>query len=111
MKEFAAILGALLSVAGNVPYLRQIGKGVEPHPYTWAFDALVTGIVLVGIVVKGAGYGAWPVAVSFVFSSLVFAYSLRYGRHHVTRIDTVLIVAALVGLVPWYFSSDPTVSI
>jgi uncharacterized membrane protein len=37
MKTYIAIVAALLAIAGNVPYLRDIiQKKVKPHPYTWA---------------------------------------------------------------------------
>lgn len=104
-------MGALLAVVGNVAYLRQIGKGVEPHPYTWALGTLVTAITFAGIVAKGGGVGAWPVAASLLFTSIIFLYSLRFGVKHIRPIDTVLLMVALGGLIPWFLLRDPTWSV
>lgn len=111
MKELAAIVGAVLAIVGNITYLRQIGKGVEPHPYTWALGMLVTAITFAGIVTKGGGVGAWPVAASLVFTTVIFLYSLRFGAKHIRPIDTILLVVALGGLIPWYLLHDPTWSV
>jgi len=111
MKEFLSLLGVAVAVAGNVHYVRQIGRGVEPHPYTWALGTLVTGITFVGVLLKGGGVGVWPIAVSFLFTLVIFLFSLRYGLKHIKTLDTTLLVVALAGLVPWYFTHDPTLSV
>jgi hypothetical protein len=112
VKETLAVIAALLAVAGNVPYLRDIYKArVEPHAYTWFVWTLVSGITLAGQIVKGAGVGALPTAVAWVFTFIIFLYSLRYGLKHITRTDTVFLVIALFGLIPWALTRDPTVSV
>jgi hypothetical protein len=111
MKEVFSLVGVAFAVAGNIHYVRQIDRGVEPHPYTWALGTLVTAITLVGIVLKGGGAGAWPVAVSLCFTAAIFFYSLRYGIKHIVPLDTALLVVALVGLVPWFITKDPTLSV
>lgn len=112
MKEAFAALAALLAVVGYFPYLRDTYKGrVEPHAYTWLVWALVSGITFAGQVIKGAGVGAIPTALSLTFSLVIFAYSLRFGLKHIRRIDAFFLVAALLGLIPWALTSDPTLSV
>lgn len=112
MKESIAIIAALLAVAGNLPYLWDILKGrVQPHPYTWLVGSVVSGTVFFGILAKGAGIGALPVAVSEVFTVIIFLFSLKYGFKGITRSDRIFLAVALAGLVPWAFTSDPTLSI
>jgi uncharacterized membrane protein YbhN (UPF0104 family) len=56
MKTSIAIVAALLAIAGNVPYLRDIiQKKVKPHPYTWLVWTIVSCIVFFGQVARGAG--------------------------------------------------------
>ena len=112
MKELFAIIAALLAVLGNVPYLRDVLKGkVKPHPYTWLVWSIVSGTVFFGMLTKGAGIGALPTAVSELFTILIFLFALKYGFKGITRTDTFFLVTALLGLVPWLLTKDPTISV
>lgn len=112
MKETIAIIAALLAIAGNVPYLIDIFKGrVKPHAYTWFVWSIVSGIIFFGQIAKGAGIGALPTAASEIFTFIIFLFSLKYGIKHIPRIDTVFLVCALAGLVPWILTKDPTISV
>lgn len=112
MKEALALIAAVLAIIGNIPYLRDVlSKKIQPHPYTWFVWTLVSGIVFFGQVAKGAGIGAVPTAASELFTLLIFFSSLRYGFKRVTKIDTIFLAIALTGLVPWFITKDPTVSV
>lgn len=112
MKEAFAIVAALLAIVGNVPYIRDVLRGkVQPHAYTWLVWTLVSGITFLGQIAKGAGIGALPTAASEVFTLAIFLLSLRYGFKNPSFSDKVFLAVALVGLVPWFFTSDPTWSI
>ena len=112
MKESIAIVAALLAIAGNLPYLFDIIKGrVKPHPYTWFVWSIVSCIVFFGQVVKGAGWGALPTGASEIFTIIIFLFSLKYGFKGITKTDTIFLVVALLGLIPWILTKDPTISV
>ncbi|HVY72652.1 MAG TPA: hypothetical protein VG984_01185 [Candidatus Paceibacterota bacterium] len=112
MKAALAIVAALLAVAGNVPYLQQTWKGrVKPHPYTWLVGSIVSGTVLLGMLDKGAGIGSLPVAVSEAFTIVIFLFSLKFGFTKITRSDKLFLALALAGLIPWFVTKDPTLSV
>lgn len=112
MKETLAIVASLLAIVGNVPYLRDIiRKRVQPHPYTWLVWTIVSCIIFFGQVAKGAGIGALPTAASEIFTVIIFFFSLRYGFRNIRKIDTVFLVIALLGLIPWILTKDPTLSV
>ncbi len=112
MKETIAIVAAILAIVGNVPYLRDvIKKRVEPHPYTWFVWSIVSMVTFFGALAKGAGVGAIPTGVSEGFTILIFLFSLQYGFKHVTKTDTYFLIAALLGLIPWLLTKDPTLSV
>ena len=112
MKETFAILAALLVIVGHAPYLRDLlRRKIEPHAYTWFVWSIVSGITLAGQLVSGAGWGALPTAVAEAFTVLILLFSLRFGFKHVTRTDTVFLVIALLGLIPWALTKDPTLSV
>jgi len=112
MKTSIAIVAALLAIAGNVPYLRDIiQKKVKPHPYTWLVWTIVSCIVFFGQVARGAGIGALSTAASEIFTVIIFLLSLKYGFKNIRRIDTYCLIIALVGIIPWLLTKDPTISV
>ncbi len=105
-------MAALLAIAGNLPYLWDILKGrVKPHPYTWLVWSIVSCIIFFGQVAKGAGIGALPTAASEIFTIIIFLFSLKYGFKGITKTDTIFLVVALAGIVPWILTNDPTLSV
>lgn len=112
MKETVAIVASILAIIGNVPYLRDIiRKKVKPHPYTWLVWSLVSCIVFFGQLAKGAGIGALPTAASEIFTIIIFFFSLQYGFKNISRTDTVFLLIALSGIIPWILTHDPTISV
>lgn len=106
------MLAAVLAIIGNIPYIIDIFRGrVRPHAYTWFVWTLVTGIVLFGQIAKGAGVGALPTAAAGFFTLLIFVLSLGNGFDHVKKVDTLFLIAALLGIIPWLLTDDPTISI
>ena len=112
MKETTAIIAAVMAIFGNVPYLRNvINKKIKPHPYTWFVWSIVSGVTLFGAIQKGAGVGAIPTGMAEIFTFIIFFYSLRYGFKQITKTDTIYLIIALLGLVPWAMTKDPTISV
>lgn len=112
MKIALAALAATFALVGNVPYLRDVlRRRIQPHPYTWLVWSCVSAITLAGQYAKGAGIGALPTAVAESFTIIIFVFSLQYGFRNIKRVDTVFLVLALLGLVPWVLTSDPTWSV
>lgn len=112
MKLTLAIIAGLLAVAGNVPYLMKTIRGtIKPHPYTWFVWSIVSGVTFVGQVVKGAGFAAIAFGASEIFTVIIFFISLRYGLKKIPRRDTYFLIAALLGIIPWFITKDPTWSV
>lgn len=112
MKETFAIIASIIAVIGNVPYLIDvIKKKIQPHPYTWLVWTIVSGITFFGQLAKGAGIGALPTASAEIFTLIIFIFSIRYGFKNIIRSDTYLLIIALLGIIPWLITKDPTVSV
>lgn len=112
MKGTIATIAAILAVIGNVPYLVDVVRGrVKPHAYTWFVWTIVSATVFFGQLMKGAGVGAIPTAAAEIFTLIIFLLSLKYGFKDIKRIDTVFLVLALAGVVPWVLTQDPTISV
>ena len=112
MKITIAIIAALIAIVGNIPYLLDVfKKRVQPHPYTWLVWTIVSGVTFFGQLAKGAGVGAIPTATAEIFTLIIFLFSLQYGFKNIKRVDTYFLIVALLGLIPWIFTKDPTISV
>jgi hypothetical protein len=116
MKESLAIIAALLAIVGNVSYLKDVVKGrVYPHPYTWFIWSIVSMTTFFGGLAKGAGIGALPTGVAEGFTLIIFVFSLKAlfkkQTGHIRTVDHYFLVIALLGLVPWALTKDPTTSV
>ena len=112
IKIILVVIASLLAIVGNIHYLRDVIKGrVKPHPYTWFIWTIVSCVVFFGQVAKGAGIGAIPTAFSEVFTVIIFVYSLKYGFKNPPRIDKYFLALALLGLIPWFITKNPTISV
>ncbi len=116
IKESIVFVAAVLAVVGNVSYVRDVFRGVvKPHPYTWFIWSIVSLVTFFGQVQKGAGIGAIPTGVAEAFTIVIFLFSLahiaRDGVGHIRKIDHVFLAIALLGLIPWALTNDPTISV
>jgi hypothetical protein len=116
MKETLAIIAAILAIVGNSSYLKDVFKGrVHPHPYTWFIWSIVSMTTFFGGLAKGAGIGALPTGIAEGFTIIIFLFSLKYlfkGKAgHIRMIDNYFLAIALLGLIPWALTKDPTISV
>lgn len=110
--EILVFIASVFALIGNIPYLIDVlRKKVQPHPYTWFVWTLVSAIVFFGQVAKGAGIGAIPTFVAEVFTLIIFLLSLKYGFKNIQKIDTYFFIFALLGIIPWILTKDPTISV
>lgn len=112
MNEFLVFIAVILAIIGNVPYLKDVIQNkIQPHPYTWLVWSIVSAVTFFGQLVKGGGIGSIPTGVSELFTIIIFLFSLRYGFKNILKKDTYFLVIALLGLIPWALTSDPTISV
>lgn len=112
IQTISALLAVILALVGNIPYLRSIIRGqVQPHPYTWMIWSIVSMVTFFGAVQRGAGIGALPTGIAELFTIIIFFYSLRYGWRSIRPIDHIFLGIALLGIIPWIITRDPTISV
>jgi hypothetical protein len=126
MQIILVIIASVLAFVGNIAYLKDVVRGkVRPHPYTWFIWSIVSLVTFLGGLEKGAGIDAIPTAVAEGFTIIIFLYAVarlfkRSGatihvrKHeigHIRPIDHIFLVVALLGLIPWALTKDPTISV
>lgn len=112
MKQLFVGVAVVLAILGNVPYLRAVLRNrIQPHPYTWFVWSVVSAVTFFGQVAKGGGIGAIPTGVAEACTIAIFLSSLRNGFKNIRKTDTYFLAIALLGLIPWALTSDPTLSV
>lgn len=114
--EIAVVVAIGLAIVGNVGYFGSVLKGeIQPHPVTWFIGSIVSAVTFFGAVVKGGGVGVWPILASEIFTILIFLFSLRLAMQTDFRIvkkrDWIFLAVCLLGIIPWYLTNDPTISV
>ena len=105
-------MAVALAFVGFYPYVRDIFKRkTKPHLFTYLIWSIVTSLAFLGQVASGAGPGAWTTGTMAVLTILILVLSFKYGTEDITKLDIVLLVAALCAIVPWWLTHDPTVSV
>ncbi len=117
MKEIIAIIAAILAIFGNISYLKDTFKSaIRPHPYTWFIWSIVSLVNFFGQWQKGAGIALLPIGVAEAFTIIIFLYSLKFvfkkgNLNPIKKVDHLFLIVALLGLIPWALTKDPTISI
>jgi hypothetical protein len=112
MKETIIIVASILAIVGNLPYIRDVLRNkIQPHPFTWLVWSIVSCIIFFGALAKGGGLGTIPILASEIFTVAIFILSLKHGFKNVKKVDVLFLAIALLGLIPWYLTKDPTVSV
>lgn len=112
MKETLGLIAVALTIIGHLPYITDIFKGkTRPHIFTWVVWAIVTVLAFIGQWQKGGGAGSWTTGVTGVITIFIAILAVRNGSKDITRTDKICFIAALISIIPWYLTKDPTLSI
>lgn len=74
-------------------------------------DALISTIVFAGAFTAGAGAGVWSLGVATVLVYVMVILCFKYGTKDVKPIDGIFALAALLSVIPWIMTKDPTLSV
>lgn len=112
MLQLIGIAGALLSFGSNIPYIVDtIKKKTKPHRVTWGIFFLLNIIFLGNQLAIGATNSLYLVIAFTVSSGSVFALSFKNGVGGTTKLDVVVLVGALGGVVLWQLLDEPLASV
>jgi hypothetical protein len=112
MKETLGLVAVALSIIGHAPYIVDVvRKKTKPHIFTWIVWSVVTILAFFGQWASGGGAGSWTTAVSGVIAILIMVLALSRGTKDISTLDKVFFIAALLAIVPWYLTKDPTFSV
>jgi hypothetical protein len=111
-KEILGWIAVALAFACYIPIFWGIFLGtVKPHLYTYLVWSIITTLGFLASWFSGGAAGSWALGFSALFCIGVFILSFRYGTKDVTHSDALYTVAAVLTIVPWLLTKDPTLSI
>lgn len=112
MKELIGLITVILAFAGLIPYIIDIFRNkTKPHVFTWVVWALVTFLAFLAQWRSGGGAGSWTTGATGLLTIFIALLSFKKGSRDITKSDVVIFIGALIAIVPWFLSNDPTISV
>jgi 4-amino-4-deoxy-L-arabinose transferase-like glycosyltransferase len=115
MESIKPILGGVavcLGLAAYIIYIHSTLKNkTKPHAFSWLLWTLTTAIVFTAQAMKGGGAGSWSTGFTCTVCLAIGIISLiKYDKAY-TLSDILFISVALLALLPWFFTKNPTASV
>jgi hypothetical protein len=113
LPALASAASIILTFVAYAPYLKAIRGGkVKPHFFSWLIWSLTTCIVFFAQLAADGGAGAWPTGVSGAITVYVAWLSLKLRSDlSATKSDWAFLIASLLSLPAWFFTTDPLWSV
>src|SRR5665213_2181309 len=112
MHETLGYVAGILAIGGYIPYIIATLKGTtKPNKATWIIWMVVGGLLASSYVASGDHASMWLPIGYFIGPLLVAILSFKFGYSEWTRLDKVCLVAALLSLIPWFLSKNPSMTL
>lgn len=110
LRSILSVLAGLLYVAAFVPYIRAIlRKETQPAKASWIIWASLDSITLAGMLAKHTVNGL--IVCALIGAWMVAILALKYGKSGWSRLDKFSLGGAVLGVVLWGISGNPTFGI
>ena len=101
-------ISAILSIIMIIPYVRDIFRKVtQPERASWLIWTVLGFIAFFSQWAKGATDSLWLTAGQTIAVLIVLLLSIKYGVGGLTKRDIKALVAAGLGLILWWVTSEP----
>ena len=88
-----------------------LNNKTKPHAFSWLLWTITTAVVFIAQTAKGAGAGSWSTGFTCIVCLAIGIISLfKYDKAY-TLTDILFIGIALLALLPWFFTKNPTTSV
>ncbi|HTB30417.1 MAG TPA: hypothetical protein VK808_00210 [Bacteroidia bacterium] len=112
LKEIYGGTAVCLGMVAYIIYIHSTLKDkIKPHAFSWLLWTLTTAVVFIAQWTKGAGSGSWSTGFTCTVCLAIGVISLfKYDKAY-SLSDILFISVALLALIPWFFTKDPTASV
>ena len=103
---FFGIASGVLSTFAYIPYIIDTARRrTRPQRAAWLIWSVLGSIAFVSQVYEGATSSLWFAGVQIAGTIIVFSLSIWVGRgNYLAKTDYLILLAALAGLILWYFT-------
>lgn len=111
-KHLLGYIAVCLAMAAYYIYISSTLKNkIKPHAFSWLLWTVTSTTVFIAQWTKGGGAGSWSTGVTCTVCFAIGVISLfKYDKAY-SLSDILFISVALLSLIPWFFTKDPTASI
>ncbi len=110
--EFAGYLSGIFIAISFIPYIRDIFRGkTKPERGSWLIWTVLGSIAFFSQLAKGASYSLILAGIQALGDALVFFLGIKYGIGGLVKRDKIALVAAGIGLVLWYLTSEAAIAL
>jgi hypothetical protein len=112
LKPYFGVFAVCIGLLAYIIYISGTLKNqIKPHAFSWLLWTLTTAIVFTAQIAKGGGAGAWSTGFTCTVCLAIGIISLfKYDKAYALS-DILFISIALLALLPWFFTQDPTTSV
>lgn len=112
MRADLVFIAGIITIISPLPYIRDSLKGkTHPNLVTWFTWTLLNGITAAAAWSAGARQTAIFMTAASIATFAIVLSGLRYGLKQYTKFDISCQAAALVGLVLWKLTNDPSIAV
>lgn len=109
LHQTLGIIAGVLAIGGYIPYIISIFLNkTRPERATWFIWTLVGGLLAFSYLFAGDHNTIWVPLGYFVGPFIVAILSIKYGYSTWSTLDTICVTAAIISIIPWVLSKDPT---
>jgi hypothetical protein len=112
LKDILGGVAVCLGLAAYIIYIHSTVKNkIKPHAFSWLLWTLTTAIVFIAQWTRGGGSGSWSTGFTCTVCFAIGIISLiKYDKGY-SLSDILFISIAILALIPWFFTKDPTASV
>lgn len=111
-KPYFGVTAVCLGLCAYIFYISStLRNKTKPHAFSWLLWTLTTAIVFTAQITKGGGAGSWSTGFTCIVCLAIGIISLfKYDKAY-SLSDILFISVALLALLPWFFTKNPTASV
>lgn len=112
MQEVIGIVAGTLATIAYIPYIIGMLRGrTRPNKASWIIWTIVGGLLAITYFLEGDLKAIWVPLVYFIGPLVIAVLSFRYGYSRWSKLDYACVVFAIISIIPWIFSNDPTITL
>ncbi|MDB5163675.1 MAG: hypothetical protein JWS12_292 [Candidatus Saccharibacteria bacterium] len=112
MFALLGILGGLVFIVADIPYIRDILRGkTKPHRVSWFLFFILNATNVANQAASGATNSLWLPIAATIITFGIFVLSIKRGMGGFAKLDILCLVGALTGLLLWAVLKTPLASL